>query len=215
MNGGLQHLEAGDSGEAWCVALSGGDVYAGGQDSGRGKTGAIWKNGVVQYVTPLGSGGRRARVTSLFVSGDDVYAAVTDTIDEYNSPVGLKSRVTLWKNGELQYLPCYGVDGTYAEAVFVEGDDVYVAGNERKEDFGTLPVLWKNGVQQKLPSGSYNQATTKSLFVLDGNVYVAGYQSTGTGMAIPTLWINGEAIDLRPSGLWSIAWSVFVVPKER
>jgi hypothetical protein len=207
VNGGLQHVS--NNGWACCVVLSGEDVYVGGQDYVLGTTGAIWKNGVKQTVAPPGPGARRASVESLFVSGDDVYAAVMDIIDDniYN----LKSRPLLWKNGESQELLNEGEFGAYVRTVFVEGEDVYVVGNELNKA-GPMAVLWKNGVWQKLLADK--PALADSLFVLNGNVYVAGRQATGAGVSIPTLWINGEAVDLRPSGFTHQAWSVFVVPKE-
>jgi len=53
---------------------------------------------------------------------------------------------------------------------------------------------------------------------LNGNVYIAGYQTEGSGVSavhVPTLWINGQAVDLRPSGMTGMAWSVFVVEKGK
>jgi hypothetical protein len=206
----LLHNDSGIS-EAYCVFASGGDIYVGGRTS---ELGAIWKNGVKQMVNHPVNGGRQSAVHSLFVSGDGVYAAVTDVVSG-PGPGGLVLRALLWKNGEFQILPNNGASGANAERVFVSDGDVYVIGHEWDEHLETSPVLWKNGISHRL-GGSGD--IVRSLCVSGGNVYIAGYQLEGSnvsGVSVPTLWINGEPIDLRPSGFTNKAWSVCVVEKGK
>jgi hypothetical protein len=208
VDGAIQLLHNGGTSEAYCVFVSGGDIYVGGRAS---TLGAIWKNGVKQMVNHPVNGGRQSVVHSLFVSGDDVYAAVTDVVS--GGPGALMLRPLLWKNGEFQILPGSGKYGDSVERVFVSDGDVYVIGNKWEGGPNNAPILWKNGEYQELAHGTA-AARAESLFVLGGNVYIAGTQYDATE-AIPTLWINGEPIDLRPSGLTHQAWSVFVVEKGK
>jgi hypothetical protein len=205
--------DANDGGEAWCIAVSGKDVYVGGQEM---KVGALWTNGVKRAMIPDGYS-RGSEVHSVFASGDDLYAVVTDSRG-VEGDGNIVFRPWLWKNGVFQRLPDSGRCGANATDVFVSDGDVYVAGSEIHNGNGEAsPVLWKNGVQQKLPYDG-PVAWVETLSVSGGNVYVGGGQHQDNGetiIVVPTLWINGEAVDLRPSGMTRWVFSVFVVPKGK
>jgi hypothetical protein len=155
---------------------------------------ALLKNGAVQqrFVNSC--------PYSIFVSGNDVYAA------GYESE-GYNSYATLWKNGIPQRL-----SDNYesrAHSVFVSGDDVCVAGHELAANGQQRAAVWKNGVSQHM-NYAYNSAgsTAFSVFVSGGDVYVAGWES-----ALATLWKNGVPQLLNPEIFYyslSYAMSVFV-----
>lgn len=77
------------------------------------------------------------------------------------------SRPAVWHNGTLKVLAISGV----ANGIFVNNDDVYVAGREL-----TLPVYWKNDEEgHPLPMPpEYVSGTATAIFVLGNDVYVAG-----------------------------------------
>jgi uncharacterized protein YjdB len=145
-----------DSAYGNAVFVSGGDVYAGGQDSYRA---TIWKNGVPQTlgvpdcVLPEDESWGEY-VSALFVAGGDVYAAGAYYDPHYDSYYNSSGWIaTVWKNGEPTVLPwpAHADDaylGSDALSVSVFGDDVYVSGYYTKNAGGwgcLAPVLWKNG----------------------------------------------------------------------
>lgn len=137
------------------VFIAGGDIYAvGSMSSGSSLTDVptLWINGESQAI---GNKGNFNKATSVFVSGMDIYI----TINENKSDQAL-----LWKNGEKQLL-ANGM-GSKANCVFVNGNDVYVAGQKDGQ-----PTLWKNGI----PNSLGENGSAESVFVKGDDVYVAGY----------------------------------------
>ena len=139
-------------GAASAFADSGGaagpDVYVGG-DFG------LLKNGVRQS----GYG----CVRSIFVSGNDVYAAGWE-----NNAEGVRV-ARLWKNGAGQNLG----DGKYesqANSVFVSGNDVYVAGWERGAQGVTVARFWKNGAANVIQ----DELSANAVFVSGNDLYLGG-----------------------------------------
>jgi len=124
------------------------DVYVGG-DFG------LLKNGVRQ--------GGYGCVRSVFVSGDDVYAAGWE-----NNAGGIQV-AKLWKNGVGQNLS----DGKYealANSVFVSGNDVYVTGWERNAKGVTVARYWKNGAAHVI----HDELSANSVFVSGNDLYLGG-----------------------------------------
>jgi len=200
VNGVGTTLESGDDvADAYSVFVSGnGDVYVAGRIFSLWKDGlnyavaTLWKrrNGELGF-EPIRLGGTDvpSSVSSIFVSGDNVYVAGGEGWG-YGK---WDDRATLWKNGEPIVLGREERWPTFAMSVFVEGDDVYVAG------MGTDPNthndtgrLWKNGVERVFTDRN-NDAYIYSLFVLDGNWYVAGIETNGSRKWEATLWKNGAA----------------------
>ncbi|MBW8245275.1 hypothetical protein K1F50_20935, partial [Muricauda oceani] len=100
----------------------------------------------------------------------------------------------VWKNGEVLYELSDGISSnSYANDIFVDGDDVYVAGWEKSlNQISTVTAkVWKNGVPTTLSA----PAKAESIFVSDGTVYVAGTTDNGTKGAI---WKNG-VLELLPT----------------
>ena len=94
---------------------------------------------------------------------------------------------TLWTNGVAQKLTD-GTNDASAYSVFVDGTDIYVAGQENNGS-SYVATLWVNGVPQQLTDGT-NDARAQSVYVADGNVYVGGFESNGTHN-VATVWVNG------------------------
>jgi uncharacterized membrane protein len=73
---------------------------------------------------------------------------------------------TLWKNGAAQQLgSSANCSYSWAESVFVSGNDVYAAGTENNghDVPNRHATLWKNGVAQQLSAN--HQSYAKSIFV--------------------------------------------------
>jgi hypothetical protein len=123
---------------AFCIFVSGSDVYVGGLDSNN--TGTYWKNSIA---TTLHSsvGSFVLGVTSIFVSGKDVYVSANLFLPANSGT----NKPAYWKNGIEIDLPLNGATSGYTTSLYVSGDDVYVTG---KTSSGA--VYWKNGVETML-----------------------------------------------------------------
>lgn len=117
----------------------------------------------------------------------DVYVALSydnGVSSFFDAPI---SHAGYYHNGTL--VPLSGqadnVD-TYANAICVEGEDVYVAGMENFE-----AVYWKNGEVRYLPQGT----GATGIAVKNGNVYICGYEATMAG-DIACCWINNKRYEL-------------------
>jgi hypothetical protein len=113
------------------------------------------------------------------------------------------------------YTPSSDLDSSGAYAVFVSGNDVYVAGytntshgsrNYTSEDHG-VATLWKNGKAQRL---SNNDSRARSIYVSGADVYVAGYEKNARGKNVAVLWKNGVAQRLSDGYYDAEARSIFV-----
>jgi len=132
-------------------------------------------------------------VSSVFVAGQDGNSAA------------------LWKNGIAQSLTGTLVKNepailpkTWANSVYVSGNDVYVAGGIRNEQDVNVAVLWKNGEIQHLSDGT-DDSNAFSVFVSGNDVYVAGSE----GIFV-TLWKNGKAKNITDETYSGYAYSVYV-----
>jgi hypothetical protein len=155
-------------------------VYVGGNDGltpiGYG-VGKIWKNEDVLF-----SSSNTSLVKDIFIYGNDVYAVGMEYF-------GNKTNATLWKNGIATTLGDK-VTQSYAYAIFVSGNDVYVCGKQNNS-----AVIWKNGIPSILdPNGELY-----TIFVSGNDVYTSG--STGlnndSGMSI---FKNGKSIYFEKQG---------------
>ncbi len=170
------------------------DVYIVGRlNDGSSKAG-YWKNDVF---TPLTDGSKFAEAFSIYVLGNDVYAA------GYVGSISENRIAKLWKNGTETSL----TDGTrfaQALAVFVSGTDVYVAGYEDNGSGNHVAKLWKNGVATNLSDGS-TAAIAASVFVSGNDVYVCGRNGYAA-----VVWKNGTETKLTDGTKRASASSVFV-----
>jgi hypothetical protein len=200
------------------VFVHGDDVYVAGEERSLLYGGqpfvclaALWKNGGIQILGRTDLIDNRGKpehsvATQVFVSGDNVYVTghqfgLGKQLGLDQDPVGI-----LWVNGKPQYLPIvksgyFYQYASYAKSVFVDGDDVYVAGEDYNDAY-----IWKNGeVYQRLHVPGASSDKVYRVVVSDGDVYAIGFHYGGVG--IISLWKNGE-YQLEPDG---VAWRSFFV----
>ena len=84
-----------------------------------------------------------------FQSGEDEYI-----IGCRENTQGKLVIAKLWKNYVSMLTNSYIT--AQARSVFVEGDDVYVAGNEKIAQKKVVVKLWKNGIVQNWTDGKYD-----------------------------------------------------------
>ncbi|MDR0793607.1 MAG: IPT/TIG domain-containing protein [Chitinophagaceae bacterium] len=114
---------------------NGGNVVANGSDSVGNGVAKYWKNGVG---VPISDGTGYADIISMYVSGNDVYAAGYDMPLTATSP-----NAVYWKNGTEVKLTDVG----YGWGIYVFGSDVYVSGqsNINEDGISVVAAYWKNG----------------------------------------------------------------------
>ncbi|WP_422349714.1 IPT/TIG domain-containing protein [Flagellimonas sp.] len=128
---------------------------------------------------------------SIFVHNSDVYIA-GESVNE-NGPYEF---ATVWKNGVPMHLSS-GLSYAEARSVFVEAENVYVAGREWENT--DVSKVWKNGeLLYTLTDGTYS-SRVHSVFVDDGDIYVAGYESVES-VDVAKVWKNGIPADLSKNG---------------
>jgi hypothetical protein len=159
--------------------VSGGDVYVAGWEWKENFTylAKVWKNGVETALSD-----RMSFANSVYVSGSDVYAS------GYEEDDNEQHVAKVWKNGVATTLNS-GAGYSEAYAVFVSGNDVYVAGEEDVNG-NNLARLWKNGVATSLGDGA-RPACATSVYVSEGNVYVLGVELNSNNKSIAKVWKNG------------------------
>jgi hypothetical protein len=144
------------------------NVYVAGKESFWAR---CWKNGTKVDLT------NGSIVSAITGSKGDVYIAGS------TNPSGIVI-AHYWKNGKDVQL----TDGTKhgdANAIFVSGSDVYVAG------YYGGPVYWKNETLQPGLATS-NSGAAFGIAVVDGDVHVVGTRHNGSTF-IATYWKNGIA----------------------
>ncbi len=192
-------------GFAKSIALSGNDIYVAGAEQGSRMVAKYWKNGIPIVLRDLGEG---ALAQSIFVSGKDVYVAGWMNKTTQTDPTHtLHTQVAVyWKNGVPVELT-RGTAPALATSVFVDGNDIYVAGlacENLAPDCG-LASYWINGAQVQLTNLTNTGAT--SIFVSGADVYVSGNEGNSTAQ----VWKNKLPVQLTlTSSLGSAANQLFV-----
>jgi hypothetical protein len=199
-NGVVTVLSSGaaDYGSISGVFVYGTDVYLSGGSALSGSY--VWKNGVV---TILGGStpGNSVRLTGIFVSNGDVY--VSGIINYVPS----QDVAAVWKNGVSTSLT-NGNFYSYAQAVYVVNNDVYVTGIE-SDGTGLNTIrgkVWKNGVVTLLAGSNTGGNAVR---VLNADVYVAGTANL-TAANTANLWKNGVPTVLSPAGVIADAYALFI-----
>jgi hypothetical protein len=98
-----------------------------------------------------------------------------------------------WKDSTRVMLPIGSAPSGQAYAVFVTGNDVYVAGRTDG------PSYWKNGVRTDLPvldGGIYSGGMATSIYASGDTVCVGGYCQNSVSRSVPCYWKNGVRVDL-------------------
>jgi Carboxypeptidase regulatory-like domain len=113
----------------------------------------------------------------------------------------------VWKNGVATNIT-NGAESGKLNSIFVNGNDVYVAGGETTPSGFRVAKVWKNGVATIL-TGAGGDAN--SVFVSGTDVYVAGFADNAVGIAFAKIWKNGVVTNLS-NGTFDLdnANSVFV-----
>lgn len=158
--------------EATGIVVDGTDVYVTGYNYLIGYRNSLsvipvfWKNGVPYNFPENPTAQRVGLANNLFISNKDVFIA-----GEY------KGNASIWKNGVRTTLDTSTSYSSIANAVFVQGSDIYVVGSVSKFSallggYGPIAILWKNSVPNQLGKG-YSEAY--SVFVKGNDVYVGGF----------------------------------------
>lgn len=118
-----------------------------------------------------------------------------------------------WKNGKSQ-----SFDSNALTSVFVDGNDVYIAGHMKTgEQLNPPSAYWKNGEAKQLTTGECSSAAN-SVFVSGDNVYVAGYEYIN-GDYEGRLWTNGNVQTLGNMrfvyGVFASETDVYVVGESK
>lgn len=150
----------------------------------------------------------RVNPSDIAVASGDVY--VTGTENEDDSFSYKPIRALLWKNGELQELTTPETRLEETNAVFVNGNDVYVAGSyiPAADNSKRIGVVWKNGEPVMVSDG---KETTffEDVFVSGEDIFAVGYENIGGGI-VSKYWKNGESVTLSNRETTTYANSIFV-----
>lgn len=166
------------SGLASTITVNGSDVYVGGStEYGAG----YWKNNTLTYFN--------GTISAMAVNNGNVYTA------------GMQGNfAAIWENATLS--PLWYTSYSGANAIAINGSDVYAAGFITGANNSAVAAYWKNGVVTKLSLVTVN-ANAMAIAVNGTDVYVAGYILDPNNNPTATLWKNGVATTL--GGLKSIA----------
>jgi hypothetical protein len=177
-------------GEATAIAVSGNDVYITGSTYNPTpayglSTACYWKNGVPTFLQLSTPTAQSALATAIFLSGTDIHVVGIMRSAVYYPVTDI---ATYWKNGKPTALTSLSI-GSGANSVYVDGNDVYIAGSIKASDGLSRAAYWKNGVATVLDS---TFSVANAITVYDGNVYVAGNRGVDTAL----YWVNNKPVIL-------------------
>ena len=163
----------GDGNNAFARVLfeRGGAVYVAGR---LGNNGTIWRiDGTVASTIFTGHS-----ISSVFVSGDDVFAAGQGN--------GVFPSARVWRNSVMLHNWNPVINSGVARSIVVSNDVVYTAGRLWDSASNTARV-WRNGEEL------YNMGpgVAHSIFLHNGFVYTAGHRGTNVNHGIATIWRDG------------------------
>jgi len=165
---------------AYSIAVNGTDIYVAGNNTINGNTVYLyWKNGVATILTTPSNVSvyQSTSAHGIAVSGNDVYVMCYSAVQNGYEKAGY------WKNGTLVLLPSTASWAT-AQSIFINGNDVYVAGQTEPLDIG-YATYWKNGVATVL---SDTASAANDIIVKGNDVYIAGILNVSA-----VYWKNGTA----------------------
>lgn len=126
-----------------------------------------------------------------------------------------KQVALLWKNDTVKYLT-NGTRNAVASSVFVDGDNVYVAGYQDASNSNlNVATYWLNGAAVPLGTtgGTFDKAN--SIYVNNGTVYIAGWQRDNTtGNDVAKYWIGSTVNNLTDGSKEARATGVFAVGND-
>jgi uncharacterized membrane protein len=133
----------------------------------------------------------------------DVDVYVAGYIVTQNSAVA-----SYWQNGQLNKLPGESGD-CMANAIAVNGKDVYLAGYVTIPNSKNIAAFWKNGIKTNLPDSALN-SKANAIAVNGSDIYIAGYRMFSPGHLTATYWKNGVPVSLPDSLYGSEATAIAV-----
>ena len=139
-----------------------------------------WKNGTRIFLGPTGT---RGFASAMAILGNDVFVVGNDS-----------NYATYWLNG----LPTRISDGKKPEninALFIVGQNVYLAGNEAAANGNFIAKYWINGKPFLLSDSTKNNVIT-GMYVDVNDVYVCGTEYLKGGKKVAVFWKNGIRQDL-------------------
>ncbi|WP_300670657.1 hypothetical protein [Soonwooa sp.] len=149
----------------------------------------LWKNG---QLFDLKINLATTYINDIFVSGKDLYAVGTETLNQ-------KSTVKLWKNGTLVYSSPSAVN-TIGLQIFAANNSVYFTYYEKLAD--DIPRnkafrLWKDGTITNLTDYVHSNSTCAGLFVNGPEVYIGlSEYYVPTNQMAAYIWKNGVKTQL-------------------
>jgi len=155
---GLLTVLPGTYAAASAIAVSGNDVYVGGQQLDtvtNNRKAILWKNGVL---TALSDGSQDVVINSIAIDDTDVYICGNTTIP------GSGYAASVWKNGQLLPLGTGSANLLYGWGVAAVNGVVYIGGNESAPG-QTIAAYWSaNGVVE-LDKNPAQSSTVWGIFV--------------------------------------------------
>ena len=144
-----------ENADAWSIFADGNDLYVASQETiNNAEHARLWTNGVPTSLQSQTGGAK-----SVVKANGNVYVAGFEWVDG-------KMNATVWINGVPNHLQ--GVDfRNWGYSVFVDGSDVYVAGNGIDQGI-SIPLVWKNGSLMHLDYDENHDASidgTSAIFV--------------------------------------------------
>jgi hypothetical protein len=176
-------------GNAYAIAVAGNDVYVAGSASDPAtapgyNSACYWKNEMPVFLYSSSSYVNGV-AHSIFLSDTNIYV-----VGRIYSPLlapALEIAV-YWKNGKATELTD-SLSASVANSVFVNGNDVYIAGGIAGSDRFWRAACWKNGVVTILDSMS---SVAKAITVFENDVYIAGNRGRDTAL----YWKNNKPVIL-------------------
>jgi hypothetical protein len=122
-----------------------------------------------------------------------------------------KNVAKYWKDS-VEVVLSDGVKDAVARAIWVEGNDIYLAGSRKVSTAGSLsvPVYWKNGVMSDLSSDPAVLSVATDIFIQGQNIYIVGNERNEDGVSVAKLWVNAEVTNLSDGIIDAGATGVFV-----
>jgi len=148
---------------ATAITIFDNDIYIGGVENGVVK---YWKNGIATNVTGTPDPDKTYTVSSIFVSGQDVYlggqiksTSITDIDKIYQV-------AAYWKNKVATELTGRKAPAAWISSIAVYGKDVYAAGTQfDRVNSRKVGKYWKNGIPVSLTDSSKAEAGLNKIIV--------------------------------------------------
>ncbi|RAW00979.1 hypothetical protein DQQ10_12120 [Pseudochryseolinea flava] len=148
-------------------------------DSERMSYPVIWKNSEPTLLTDT-TLHRYASAQGMRIHGDDLYVVGFEFGINYPA-------ACYWKNGKKVSLSNGETSGV-ATDIWIDGEDVYVAGSIKNAAGNPEAYYWKNGVIKKIP-GTY----ASGILVKDNSLYITG------DLGVAKYWKDGNLVSVTGS----------------